>query len=105
MFPVKNRPNAVAIDTEMEANILEMVLKDHDIPYVFVSYHDTAYNGIFQLQHGWGHVEVPLEYVEQVQDLYEEVKNSQPVQEKQDGEASDPGEDRDHSAQDTPGDS
>jgi hypothetical protein len=79
MFPVKKRPNAVPIEKEMEANLLEMVLKDYDIPYVFVSYHDTAYNGIFQLQHGWGHVEVPIEYVEKVEELYEEVKNSKPM--------------------------
>ena len=81
MFPVKKRPNAVPINKEMEANLLEMVLKDHDIPHVFVSYHDTAYNGIYQMQHGWGHVEVPMEYVEEVQRLYEEVKHSRPVDE------------------------
>ncbi len=103
MFPVKNRPNAVTIDTEMEANILEMVLKDYDIPYVFVSYHDTAYNGIFQLQHGWGHVEVPLEYVEQVQDLYKEVKNSQPVQDSQDRETTEFDGEQDRSSDDSSG--
>jgi hypothetical protein len=85
MFPVKKRPNAVPIDKEMEANFLEMVLKDRDIPYVFVSYHDTAYDGIFQLQHGWGHVEVPMEYVEEVQQLYEEVKHSRPVMDEEPG--------------------
>jgi hypothetical protein len=87
MFPVKKRPNAVAIDTEMEAGILEMVLKDHEIPYVFVSYHDTAYDGIFQLQHGWGHVEVPLERVEEVKRLYQEVKESYPVEEAPEGDS------------------
>ncbi|MFP4179325.1 MAG: hypothetical protein ACLFQW_08395 [Spirochaetaceae bacterium] len=78
MFPVKPRENVIPIDNEIEAKFLETVLKDRDIPHVFISHHDTAFNGIYQLEHGWGYVEVPKERVEETKQLYEEVKRSRP---------------------------
>jgi hypothetical protein len=73
MFPVKKRPNVITIEKEIDARYLESVLKDHEIPYHMVSYHDSAYAGLFQLERGWGHVEVPLERVEEVEQLYRKV--------------------------------
>jgi hypothetical protein len=84
MFPVKPRENVIPIETELEANFLEEVLRDRDIPHVFISYHDSAFNGIYQMQHGWGHVEVPKEHAEEVKRLYEEVKASSPEPEEED---------------------
>jgi len=81
MFPVKKRPNVIPIDLPIEAEYLESVLKDHSIPYVFVSYYDTAYAGLFQTQNGWGHVEVPMEHAGTVQKLYAEVKKAAPMEE------------------------
>ncbi|MFO7849053.1 MAG: hypothetical protein R6V67_03745 [Spirochaetia bacterium] len=78
MFPVKPRENVIPIDNEIEAKFLETVLKDRDIPYVFISHHDTAFNGIYQMDHGWGYVEVPEERVVETKQLYEEVKRSRP---------------------------
>lgn len=76
MFPVKKRPNVIPIDREIDAEYLKSVLEDRQIPHTFVSYFDTAYAGIFQLQNGWGHVEVPMEYVEEVKKLYQEVMDA-----------------------------
>ncbi len=78
MFPVKKRPNVIPIEKEIDARYLESVLQDHEIPYHMVSYHDSAYAGLFQLEHGWGHVEVPLERVEEVEQLYKEVLEAGP---------------------------
>jgi len=79
MFPVKKRPNVIPIDQQIEAAYLESVLKDRKIPYVLVSYYDTAYAGLFQTQNGWGHVEVPLEHADEVKNLYTEVKKAGPA--------------------------
>jgi hypothetical protein len=79
MFPVKKRPNVISIDQQIEAAYLESVLKDRDIPYVLVSYYDTAYAGLFQSQDGWGHVEVPMEHADEVRTLYTEVKKAGPA--------------------------
>lgn len=79
MFPVKKRPTVIPIEKEIDARYLESVLKDREIPYTLVSYHDSAYAGLFQLEHGWGHVEVPLERVEEVEGLYREVVEAGPA--------------------------
>lgn len=79
MFPVKKRPNVIPIDKKLDAEYLEAVLKDKQIPHVFVSYYDTAYAGIFQFQNGWGHVEVPMEHVEEVKELYQKVQDAEVV--------------------------
>lgn len=78
MFPVQPRENVIPIESEIEKTFLEEVLKDHDIPHVFISYHDSAFDGLYQMQHGWGHVEVPKEHVEEAKRLYEEVRHSSP---------------------------
>jgi hypothetical protein len=81
MFPVKPRENVIPIDSELDAKFLEEVLDDQGIPHVFISYHDTAFNGIYQMQHGWGHVEVPMDRVDEAKRLYEELKRSRPENE------------------------
>ena len=81
MFPVKKRPNVIPVDRELDAEYLKSVLEDREIPHTFVSYYDTAYAGIFQLQNGWGHVEVPMEHVEEVKRLYREVMEADIVRE------------------------
>ncbi len=78
MFPVKKRPNVIPIEKEIDARSLESVLQDREIPYTLVSYHDSAYAGLFQMEHGWGHVEVPLERVGEVEELYREVVDAGP---------------------------
>ncbi len=81
MFPVKPRENVIPIALEIEAKFLEKLLEERNIPAVFISYHDSAFDGIYQLQHGWGHVEVPKERAKDVTRLYEEVRNSRPEKE------------------------
>ncbi len=83
MFPVKKRPTVIPIDRELDAEYLKSVLKDREIPHTFVSYYDSAYGGIFQLQNGWGHVEVPIEHVETVKQLYDEVREAEIAPEEQ----------------------
>ncbi|MDA8164511.1 MAG: DUF2007 domain-containing protein [Desulfobacteraceae bacterium] len=39
---------------EAEALALQAVLAEHGIRALLRSFHDTAYDGIFQRQYGWG---------------------------------------------------
>ena len=39
---------------EAEALVLERLLFDHNIPSEVITYCDTAYDGLFQTQKGWG---------------------------------------------------
>ena len=56
-------PNQVA------AKEIEAVLTDEEIPYVLVDYTSTPYNGLFTPQMGYGHIEVPDEYLNQADDI------------------------------------
>ena len=60
----------VALNNEMEARIVENLLTDRNIPYRIRCYHDSAYDGIFQTQKGWGIVEAPEEYEDEIRSLY-----------------------------------
>jgi hypothetical protein len=97
MIPVKPRENVIPIDKAIEADFLKSVLQERNIPHVFISYHDTAFNGVYQLQNGWGHVEVPIEFLAEVKSLYEEVQQASPSGESGvSGEEGDPGPGKKH---------
>jgi len=50
------------LQNEIQANILEAELKARKIPHILRSFHDSAYNGIYQQQKGWGIIEAPKQY-------------------------------------------
>ena len=45
------------LDNQIIAQVLSEVLKDRNIPHLVRSFHDSAYDGVFQVQHGWGQLE------------------------------------------------
>jgi hypothetical protein len=52
----------VVLENEVQARLLDAILTDRGIPHVMQSYHSLAYDGIFQLSAGWGHVEAPAAF-------------------------------------------
>ncbi|UZQ81926.1 DUF2007 domain-containing protein [Thermoanaerobacter sp. RKWS2] len=44
----------LVLENEIEAKLLEGILKEKGIPHFIRSYHDTAYDGLFQTVTGWG---------------------------------------------------
>jgi len=62
------------LDNEIEAQLLDLILEERDIPHLMVSYHDTAYDGLFQTQKGWGHVSSPSPYTQEILEILEEVR-------------------------------
>lgn len=42
------------IENHIEAQLLESILNEQDIEHSIQSYHDTAFDGLFQAQKGWG---------------------------------------------------
>jgi len=61
------------LENEIEARLLESVLTERNIPHRIRSYHDSAYDGIFQAQKGWGVVLAPPEHQEEIQSIYEDL--------------------------------
>lgn len=63
----------LVLNNEHEAGLLEQVLTDRNIPYGIVTTDDTALGGIMEMELGWGHVEAPLQYRDEIIRLYSEI--------------------------------
>lgn len=64
---------AVVVRNEFEASLLSSILSGRDIPHIVRSYHDSAYDGLWQTKSAWGFIEAPEEYCEKIKLLYEEI--------------------------------
>jgi hypothetical protein len=47
----------LSLSSEIEALRIQEILESHKIPHLVRSFHDSAYDGIFQNQFGWGVLE------------------------------------------------
>jgi hypothetical protein len=45
-------------------------LKEKEIPHIIRSYHDSAYDGLWQTQSSWGHLEAPEEYRDEIMEIF-----------------------------------
>lgn len=57
------------LENAAEAGALEAALKAEGIPFALHSYYDSAYDGMFQTQMGWGHVSAPEDRAEDVMNV------------------------------------
>jgi hypothetical protein len=60
----------LTIENQVEAGLLQKILDERNIPYVLKSYYDSALDGLYQTQKGWGHIEAPEEYEEEILKIY-----------------------------------
>ena len=47
----------LSLSSEIEAIRIKEILDSNEIPHLIRSFHDSAYDGIFQNQYGWGVLE------------------------------------------------
>jgi len=64
------------LDNEVEARLIESILKEREIPHMLRSYHDTAYDGLFQTQKGWGEIRASESYEEEILAIIDEVRET-----------------------------
>lgn len=64
---------AVASD-RFEADLISQALQEEGIPHLIRTYHDTAYDGIFIPQKGWGAIMVPKEMQQQAEAIIAELR-------------------------------
>lgn len=62
------------LDNEIEANLLESILTERYVPHRMRSYYDTAYDGLFQTQKGWGYVSAPEGYKEEIMEILADLR-------------------------------
>jgi hypothetical protein len=67
----------LTLDNGIVAQILKNLLQERNIPHVIKSNYDSAYDGLFQLQKGWGYVEAPAEYEKEIIEIYNNITEEQ----------------------------
>jgi hypothetical protein len=60
----------LALDNEFQAMLLDDILKERGIPHIMKSYHDSAYDGLWQTQSSWGHIDAPEEYRDEILEIF-----------------------------------
>ncbi len=63
------------LENEVEAELLEGILKDEGIPFLIRSYRDSAYNVLFQLSEGWGYVASYQDYKDRILQILSGIRN------------------------------
>jgi hypothetical protein len=64
------------LESEIEAQLLDSILNERGIPHRIQSYQDTAYNGLFQAQKGWGYVSCPRCWSEEMEAILSEIRKA-----------------------------
>ncbi len=67
----------IDLENEFEADMFCEMLETEQIPHVVVNHHSLAYNGLFQMTLGWGHVDIPDEFRAQAESLMEQYRQHQ----------------------------
>ena len=62
------------LDNEVQAELVDSVLSEREVPHIMRSYYDSALDGIYQAKSGWGHVEAPESCRDEVLAVIEEIK-------------------------------
>lgn len=60
-YSMTNYGKVATLENEVEAQVLSSMLDAEGIDHAIRTYHDSAYNGLFQMRNGWGIVEADLE--------------------------------------------
>jgi hypothetical protein len=47
------------LENQFEAQLVEAACEERQLPCRIRSFHDTAYDGLFQFQKGWGELRAP----------------------------------------------
>ncbi len=63
------------LDSEVQAELVDNVLSDRGIPHLMRSYHDSALDGLYQARSGWGHVEAPESFREEILAVLEDIRH------------------------------
>ncbi len=66
----------IVLDSAIEAQLVESILSEQEIPYRFRSFHDTAYDGLFQVQKGWGEISAPLSVKQEIIDIVDSLRST-----------------------------
>ena len=67
--------NIAILENIIEAQLIDSILNEQNIPHMIRSFYDTAYDGLFQFQMGWGEICAPLSYKQEIIDILNDVRS------------------------------
>ena len=76
MDPMRDESERLLLRNESEASLLHGILEEDSVPRIIRSYHDRAYDGLWQMQEGWGYVETWARFVGGVRVLLEVLRKN-----------------------------
>jgi hypothetical protein len=77
---MSNPVKILSFSNEIEAMLLDEILTEKRIPHILRSYRDSAYDGLWQTQTSWGHIEAPEEHSEEIIKIFNELSQKPPEQ-------------------------
>ncbi len=63
------------LENSIEAQLIESILNEKEMPYRIRSFHDTAYDGLFQMQKGWGELFAPSSFKEEILEIVDIIRS------------------------------
>ena len=63
------------LENTLEAQLIDSILSEKNIPHRIRSFHDTAYDGLFQFLKGWGELYAPLILKGEILEIIEIVRS------------------------------
>lgn len=66
------------LENEFEAQVLQQILQEREVEHYLKSFHDIAYDGLFQSSHGWGAIFAPKKYECEITEVIAEIRHQRP---------------------------
>lgn len=73
---MRDQSARLMLQNQVEASLLHGILEQDGVPHYIRSYHDRAYDGLWQLQEGWGYVETEARFASGVRVLLEVLRKN-----------------------------
>jgi hypothetical protein len=70
---MKSTVRILVLKNEIEAELLDEILNERDIPHMIRTFHDSAYDGMWQTDTAWGFLEADEENKEEIIKIYNEM--------------------------------
>jgi hypothetical protein len=67
----------VLLENEVQAELIDGMLEEKGIPHIIRSYHESAFDGLFQMTKGWGHIEAHPRYKEDILTIVKDLSQSE----------------------------
>jgi hypothetical protein len=64
------------LENAIEAQLIGSILDQREIPHRLRSYYDTAYDGLFQMQKGWGKLYASQSHQQEILQVIEDVRSN-----------------------------